>query len=346
MGTNDLRIAPQGNSNPVISESLVDPNNEIGTAIRALATSKDAEIGLEAEQPGLSSRQDPVQTTVNTIELVDDQRFSSALKLLAIIQRTIIYNKINVPSDQIHLGSLHTLCLSSTYKHHFNKAKCRPPTSREWHQVENKIITLTRHLDHDQIKKVQIKYICGTILEKVAILLLIGSIFALIAALLSGDLLTGEEHRIAFLACFTGWLATTGALGSAAFIYVNALSIQVDPTVDVTSRNLIIMRLILGALFAVILALPFGYQSFQKFSHTLFTPGETMAIADSALLLLPFILGFSTPLVLGILGRFILSAHTFFNLPDSNSAQGAVSKQSRSDPATTSQEMAAYSSHS
>jgi hypothetical protein len=116
------------------------------------------------------------------------------------------------------------------------------------------------------------------------------------------------------LACFIIWSATTGALGSTAFLYVNALSIQVDPKVDLTSRTLVTMRLILGALFAVVLTVPFGFAGFYKFGHDFLIPNQSIEFKDSVLLLLPFMLGFSTPLALSILGRFIQSVRTFFGL--------------------------------
>jgi hypothetical protein len=115
-----------------------------------------------------------------------------------------------------------------------------------------------------------------------------------------------------FLPSFTCWLATTGALGSAAFIYVNALHIQVDPKVDITSHHLDVMRLILGALFAVIIGIT-TYRYFRDFALALFS-NDHIELYYSMLLLVPFLLGFSTPLVLHMLGRFILSAQTFFGL--------------------------------
>jgi hypothetical protein len=141
------------------------------------------------------------------------------------------------------------------------------------------------------------------------------------ASLLASIALSGsQDYKVLFIACFISWLATMGGLGSAAFIYVNALSIQVDPTVDVISLPLVMMRVVLGALFAVILALPFGYQSFQKFGQNLFVPNSTVDLSEGLLLLLPFILGFSTPLVLSILNRFVQSAQTFFGVREQSEA--------------------------
>jgi hypothetical protein len=272
---------------------------------------------------------------------IDDRRFFAALKLLRIIQETIVSHKATISDENqknIHLGSLQTIRLAPIFirflprflKRHF----CRPPSGNEWSDVEDKIIKLMYCLDEEQIKMVEIKHLSGVMLDRVALWLLVFSIISLTASLALNKWYPVEPrpdwYFPAFLLCFTCWLATMGSLGSAAFIYVNALSIQVDPRVDVTSRTLVIMRLILGALFSVILALPFGNQTFIKFSNELFK--NNMEMAESFLLLLPFILGFSTPLVLNILGRFIRSAQTFFGMTGSSGASAAEPRATTSQP--------------
>src|SRR5262249_54307409 len=186
---------------------------------------------------------------------------------------------------------------------------------------------LMKLLDGEERRKVQIKFISNILLEGVALSLLAVSILSLMIALL-----IGEHPRVLFLLCVICWLAATGALGATAFIYVNALSIQVDPTADITSLTLVTMRLILGALFAVMLALPFGYQAFHSFSESV-SSGERMTPTDTVLLLLPFIMGFSTPLVLAVLGRFIQSARALFGLPHEASS-GANARESEHPRAT------------
>jgi hypothetical protein len=87
-------------------------------------------------------------------------------------------------------------------------------------------------------------------------------------------------------AAFLGWLLAIGALGAIAFILVNALGIQADPTVDVTNRDATWFRVLLGALFSVILTLPFGYPSFTQVLR--------IDAKHAVLLLMPFLFGFST----------------------------------------------------
>lgn len=262
-----------------------------------------------------------------------DRRFITHLKFLTIMQRVIVGQRLEVldkDKDEIHLGHLHRLYLAPR-KDRRSKNNCRAPTLEEWIEVERKIIALEKYLTPPLLTYVEINHLSGKILEKVALWLLGISMAALIAALLLDN-----WYVPSFLACFTVWSATTGALGSTAFLYVNALSIQVDPKVDLTSRTLVTMRLILGALFAVILTVPFGYGSFYKFGHD-FLSNQSMEMKDSLLLLLPFTLGFSTPLALSILGRLIQSVRTFFGLSEQPDGPPSSPKyaQAGGTPSTT-----------
>ena len=90
------------------------------------------------------------------------------------------------------------------------------------------------------------------------------------------------------------------------------------------------MRLILGGLFAVILGVPFAYDSFHKFGHDFLMLNQSMEMTDSLLLLLPLALGFSTPLALSILGRVIQSVRTFFGLGDQ--PESPPSRPARNSP--------------
>ena len=300
--------------------------------------SQDAQVGHFATMP---VRNEVILTTTTTKDnenaecAINDRRFITHLKFLMIIQRTIVGAKLKLvdeDKDQLYLGHLHMLHLASR-RDRRSKKNCRAPTLKEWVEIESKIIALEKYLTPTLLTYVEINHLSGKILEKVALWLLGISISALIAALLLDN-----WYVPLLLACFTVWAATTGALGSTAFLYVNALSIQVDPKVDLTSRTLVTMRLILGALFAVIFTIPFGYQSFYKFGHDFLMSNQSMEIRDSLLLLVPFTLGFSTPLALSILGRLIQSVRTFFGLAEQADGSQSTSKyrQGGGLPSTTS----------
>jgi hypothetical protein len=100
---------------------------------------------------------------------------------------------------------------------------------------------------------------------------------------------------------------------------MNALSIQDDITFDLSSVRLITLRVVLGALFAVVLTLPFGYANFIDFCRYLATYNGTATgdifqqlTAQALSLLLPFVLGFSTPSVILILNQLVEAVQTFF----------------------------------
>jgi hypothetical protein len=73
-----------------------------------------------------------------------------------------------------------------------------------------------------------------------------------------------------------------------------------------------------GALFGVILTLPFGFEDFLDFVVELRSSGATDSsigsgeATQSVLLLLPFVVGFSTPLVIMIPNQFVEAVQRFF----------------------------------
>jgi hypothetical protein len=119
------------------------------------------------------------------------------------------------------------------------------------------------------------------------------------------------------------WLASLGALGSTSFIGMNALSIQDGATFDLTNTRLLVLRVALGSLFGVVLTLPLGFRSFvvlTEFLHNggLNAGGQSVGVSlvqESALLLLPFVLGFSTSLMIMVLNQIVDAVQTLFSKP-------------------------------
>ena len=142
------------------------------------------------------------------------------------------------------------------------------------------------------------------------VLLIILALLSLIAAIFVGD-------RLSDLVCYFLWTGFLGAIGAIAFLSVNTLSIQQDVTFDLTNKSLLAVRIVLGSLFGVVLSIPFGFSSFITFCESVAhgTPVQVGAAnfsLEGALLLLPFVLGFSTSLVILVLNRFVKSITVFF----------------------------------
>lgn len=115
---------------------------------------------------------------------------------------------------------------------------------------------------------------------------------------------------------FLVWIMSLGAIGGASSIGLNALSVQDDASFDISNGRLICLRLIIGALFGTVLSLPFGFGPFYSFLDGLAnTKGEidaAIAAKQAAFLLMPFVLGFSTSVVILVLNRLIEAVQTFF----------------------------------
>jgi hypothetical protein len=194
----------------------------------------------------------------------------------------------------------------------------RPPTQEEWAEVELHTQTLFRLLN-DPLRK---RFMLGQIpmwMATLALILAVIAVAALIGSAVTFHLTSGSATvGIDTLPCYLIWLTSLGALGSVAYIGMNALSVQEDITFDPTNRRLMVLRITLGALFGLVLTLPFGFAQFIEFIRFILN-GPPEGGADSgkltvqaALLLLPFILGFSTSLVIMILNRLVDAVQAFF----------------------------------
>ena len=150
-------------------------------------------------------------------------------------------------------------------------------------------------------------------------------VVAIVAVAISIQMPSDHPMRSSFAAfallCYATWLMVLGAVGSTAYIGMNVLSVQEDVTFDLTNRRLMVMRIVLGALFALILTLPFGFAGFVDFckeiakigsADTAAKPDTSVLSQQAVLLLLPFILGFSTSLVIMILNQLIEGVQAFF----------------------------------
>jgi hypothetical protein len=264
---------------------------------------------------------------------IADRRFRASLRLLRHIQETIIAEHISVLGNKeeeknLHLGYLQMFNISHSTFQLIRKEKRRYPSLEEWQGVEGKLITLSSKLSRRQLQRVQ--------LRQSSWILVFGGFCLLLSAmaLLWIALNTCDNCYPAWLACAIPLSAIFGALGSIAFIYVYALSTQLDSELDATSPPMVVIRVLMGALFAMILSLPFWYNSFYKFGHILdpSPKDQQPELKDVMALLFPFVIGFSTPLVLSILNRLVESVQTLFGVrPHPNHAGLSRSIEGRSD---------------
>jgi hypothetical protein len=134
---------------------------------------------------------------------------------------------------------------------------------------------------------------------------------------------------------FAMWISGLGALGALSFMSVNSLSIQNDATFDLSDASLVGGRIVLGAVFASVLSLPFCFDAFVKFGVFVQAIADhcggdvTFDAQSSAKMIAPLLLGFSTSLVLTILNRFVVAVASLFGVEPSKPNYGSATSSSR-----------------
>jgi hypothetical protein len=116
-----------------------------------------------------------------------------------------------------------------------------------------------------------------------------------------------------------------GGLGACAFLGTSVImkgaivgDVAPQETIDLTDRNFLIIRVILGTLFGVLLGLPFSPFGLNGFKEVYWTGKIAHSESNVLTSLIPFLAGFSTNLVLVVLGKFIVPIETVFRLSNRN----------------------------
>jgi hypothetical protein len=253
--------------------------------------------------------------------VICDSRFMRDLEQLK-VRSFLIQHALSVKTKgAMDFSGLNTLRLGS---------RGRYPREDEWKRFEEYTEALYRDLDDDVRRKFLYGQIPGWV-TKTAIILGGAALVALAVAVILLPYIY-RNVSVYVLPLYMIWVAALGSIGSISFIGMNALAVQADVTFDLTNTKLIVMRVVLGALFGVVLTLPFGYGSFVRFLYQLRSGGAEISsgtVLQSVLLLLPFILGFSTSLVIMILNQFVEAVQIFFGKNSSaKSAQPTAAPQS------------------
>lgn len=211
---------------------------------------------------------------------------------------------------------------------HFS-SRGRPATADEWNRVEKRTQIIYLLLTPALRKKFLMS---GTpwMVTWLPVYFLGLAALSLVLAMVAMNGIDWPESATFYV--YLLWLISVGALGAFAFIGMNALSIQDDITFDLTNMRLISLRATLGALFAVILTLPFGYPEFLNFCRAVWKPSvfldnkSGVLTTQAAFLLMPFVLGFSTSLVILILTQLVDAVQAFLG----KKPQGTLSALSSS----------------
>lgn len=267
----------------------------------------------------LFSRPRPIENN----DSIADERFIRQLDHLRELKQFLFEEKVKFATedlDCLDLVRLNNICYSS---------RGRVPSIAEWRTLDAKLAKLAAYLNDEMRRKIRIRElkVFFTTLPMIFLGMLVSSTILYVS--LPWIAATGSTWSLllSLLICFT-WLISQGGLGACAFLGTSVIvgagqqakglldgktaneSYPLERA-DVTDRNFLVIRVILGTLFAVLIGIPIGIAALQSVSNVWWggaTPDEATLVRIFA----PFVAGFSTNLVLAILGKAVAAVETFF----------------------------------
>jgi hypothetical protein len=262
-----------------------------------------------------------------TTNIINDADFISDLKRLRELRSFFLQEAVIVERDSTALRFGKLNMLRSPLPMEESARPSRAPTEDEYDAVESHWQTLLSLLT----PALRRRFVLGAIPQYLAwtpigfAVIALSSLYFAISEYGNASAVAKAQGAVTLLSIgvavlpyYLLWLMSLGAIGALAFIGMNALSLQEDITFDLTNSRLILLRITLGSLFGLVLTLPFGFEGFLVFCRSITegtgsgkvdNPGWTL---QAILLLLPFVLGFSTSLVILILNRAVDAVQSFF----------------------------------
>jgi hypothetical protein len=240
----------------------------------------------------------------NDLNEIRDSRFTNQFATLTSLKTLLLTQGVRIREEDAPLLSFGKL------NHLRYGEKGRLPTVDEWEQLDKHSQRLFSYLDDGLRKRFELSQ-TANLIAGLPVLFIFVALLSLMAAIFVVD------RNAVLFGCYFLWTACLGAIGAIAFLSMNALAIQKDVTFDLTNKSLLAVRIVLGALFGVVLSIPFGFYSFITFCESIARGITAQSTANFSLegalpLLLPFVLGFSTSLVILVLNRFVESITVFF----------------------------------
>lgn len=113
------------------------------------------------------------------------------------------------------------------------------------------------------------------------------------------------------------WALALGGLGAVASIFLHVLKLIPQETLRASDEFEVVGRLVLGCLFGTILAMTIAANEIAKFFGALGTSGE---LKEGSILLVPFLAGYSIPLVLRLLEKVIRAVELTIGTDESRDA--------------------------
>lgn len=250
-------------------------------------------------------------------DLVCDKRFIEQLREIKNLKQFLFEQKVRFEPaqlDSIDLGLLNNLQFDGSG---------RPPTPEEWRLLDDKISALASYLSDDLRQKIRVREL-SIFFDVLPLVFLLATLAAILYRFLYGGFLQKDSllFNFSFLLSLIVWTVSQGGLGACAFLGTRIATKRPekatpDPfaeVADITDESILRIRIVLGCLFGALVGVPIGNIAFDKMGSALYDASVTLSPSDFALIVLPFMVGFSTNLVLAILERLIESIRTFFGM--------------------------------
>lgn len=253
--------------------------------------------------------------------LVNDKQFVHRLAQLRNLKSFLFEEKVHFKKEdlpEIDLGLLNNIT------HGGNE----PPSVGEWALLDEKLTVLTAYLDPELRVKLRLREL-DVFFGRLPLIFLSGSVTFLFIYLMIGRIPNenrGLAYDALFLVSLLGWTLCQGALGACAYLATQVVvrgrqapskekaNALLADTFDLTDRNVLTARIILGPLFSFLLATPFAATALDRVISGIYIKDVKLDASDFAFILAPFLTGFSTSLVLGIFDRVVSAVRSLFGL--------------------------------
>jgi hypothetical protein len=258
---------------------------------------------------------------------IGSRPFLARVRELQMLRNFVLSEGVQVPD-----GKEEYLLLGQMNDIHYSR-RAPLPTAEQWRAVEEHLCALYPCLTPEQRKKYALRQFpkfmiwVAFIALAIALLAFNGAVYPeafrqMWSHVVRGVLKPDFNARLSSIVLwdFLLWNIALGALGSIAFMSVNALSIQADATFDIADAKFVGLRIMLGCLFGIMIALPVAYPGFADFCEKMSQVADHREAAQVlngyqvSYLLLPFLVGFSTSLFMSIITQVIAAIQKLFNL--------------------------------
>jgi len=281
---------------------------------------------------------------------VKDKRFRRQLDQVRALKEFMFEEKVPIQEADLAKLDLEGLNSLSFRRPGAFWQSSRPPTAAEWQLLDKKLSALASKLDEDLRPNFRIRELRGYFVRLPVVFLVATVVCCSATLLSSNIEYVKSHSDLKLLLFYWGvvfWTIAQGGLGACTFLGTvvitrtgrrrdsiararrragagaaeagtpldgeDNIELDVAPELDsITNRNFLQSRIILGTLFGYLLGLPFASQGLSHLNDQLFTEiSDINKIVDNLpILLLPFLFGFSTNVVLAVLGRLVASIST------------------------------------